>query len=210
MLTDPLPRLCSQLALLLTVCWLQEPLLVAQQAQAQQVLERGRDVYKTEGARAALPIFQQALDLFRQSKDRRGEGVTLGLMGNCYKRFGEHARALDLLNQALSLKRTTGDRLEEARTLSHLGLLFWDMSQYSKAVDHLERSVSLARELGDRVLEAASLNNLGLVLDEQGNYRQSLSHYERAPDGNAAGEEADEKVLLLGNIGGVHLPGRFQ
>ena len=86
------------------------------------VLARAKQVYTEDGPKPALPVFERALALYRAAGDRRGEAITLGLIGNCYKKFGDHQKALDYLNRALAMKRELGDRLEEGKTLSHLGL----------------------------------------------------------------------------------------
>jgi tetratricopeptide (TPR) repeat protein len=71
---------------------------------ANEVLANARRLYAEEGARAALPEFERALGLFRQLKDEKSEAITLGLIGNCYKKFGDHTKAFDYLQQALAMK----------------------------------------------------------------------------------------------------------
>jgi len=169
------------------------------------LLARGRSVYSKEGPAEALPLFERALAAYRERGDRLGEAVCLGLIGNCYKRFGDFPRARAHLEKALSLKGELGNRLEEGTTLNHLGLLFWEMGEYEDAVEHLNRSIFAAREVMDQELEAAALNNLSLVYDELGDYERSLQQYQRALElQRAAGDEAGESATL-GNIGGVHL-----
>ncbi len=67
---------------------------------ASDVLSHAQQLYSEEGARVALPEFERALALFRQQKDGKGEAITLGLIGNCYKKFGDHAKALEYLQRA--------------------------------------------------------------------------------------------------------------
>ena len=95
---------------------------------AADVLARAKELYQTEGPKVALPEFEKALALFRKDNDRKNEAITLGLIGNCYKKFGDFPKAEDYLQRALAMKRSIGDRLEEGRTLSHLGLLHWEMA----------------------------------------------------------------------------------
>ncbi len=172
---------------------------------ADDVLARARHVYMQEGPRAALPEFERALTLYRESDDRLGEAVTLGLIGNCHKRFGDFRLALDYLDRALAMKQELGDRLEEGKSLSHLGLVYWEMGEYPKAIDYLNRSIEVAREVKNRKLEGSALNNLSLVYDEQGDYRRSLENYKRVlelyDDVDFPRGESD----TLGNIGGVYL-----
>ncbi|HSA94293.1 MAG TPA: tetratricopeptide repeat protein [Terriglobales bacterium] len=170
-----------------------------------ELLAKARQTYAEQGAQAALPEFEAALAAFRAAGNGRGEAITIGLMGNCYKRLGDYERARQMLEQALAMKQKLGDRAEEGRTLSHLGLLFWEMGDYPKATERLEQSIEIARKIGDRQLEGASANNLGLVNDEQGDYESSLKNYRHALElHRAAGFERGESDAL-GNIGGVSL-----
>ena len=179
--------------------------LPAQTESADDVSARAREIYSQQGPRAALPEFEHALTLYRQAENRRGEAITLGHIGNCYKRLGDHARALDYLQRALKMKQELGERLEEGKTLSHLGLVYWEMGQYEQAIQQLTRSIAIARELNDRQLEAAALNNLSLVYDEQGDYRRSLEQYQRALELHRAVNFVEGENATLGNIGGVYL-----
>jgi CHAT domain-containing protein/Tfp pilus assembly protein PilF len=202
------PRAVLTLTLVLVVAALS---LGAEGQTAEETLAKGREVYSQQGPELALPIFEQALDLYRKASDRRGEAIVLGYIGNCHKHLGDLSLALDFLNQALSIKRQLGDKLEEGKTLSHLGLVYWEMGDYKQAIDQFTRSIALAREIGDRQLEGAALNNLSLVYDEQGDYQRSLEQYQRALEFHRATNFPEGESATLGNIGGVYLLlGRFR
>ncbi|HSF16325.1 MAG TPA: tetratricopeptide repeat protein [Vicinamibacteria bacterium] len=187
-----------------------EPLRDAQQGpetteSAEQISDQARELYSKVGPSEALPLFERALELYRRDGDRRGEAVTLGLIGNCHKGFGDFPKALEFLRTALRMKREIGEKIEVGKTLNHLGLVHWEMGDYPIALDFFEESLALARELHDRQLAAAVLNNISLVYDERGDYRRSLEQYQLAlalhrEEGFEPGESD-----ALGNIGGVHL-----
>ncbi len=175
------------------------------QTQSAEILAHGRRLYSEEGARVALPEFEKALALFRQQKDGKGEAITLGLIGNCYKKFGDHARALEYLQRALTMKRELADQSEEGKTLSHLGLLHWEMGQYPPAIEYFNKAIALGNHLGDRVLEASAHNNLGLVYDELGEYRRSLAEYNLALE-LYKGTDFERGISdAIGNLGGTNL-----
>jgi CHAT domain-containing protein/Tfp pilus assembly protein PilF len=178
---------------------------------ADEVLSRARDLYFGEGPSAALPVYEKALALYREDGDRLGEAITLGLIGNCYKRLGDYDRSLDLLSEALEMKRQIGNRLEEGKTLSHLGLLFWEQAEYDEAIRHLKAAIAIGEEIDDAKLEGSALNNLSLVYDELGDYEQSLQQYERALELYRRTDFPRGEGDTLGNIGGVHyLLGRYR
>ena len=175
------------------------------EASPDEVLEEARDLYSKQGPREALPRYESALALYRDAGDRKGEAITLGYIGNCYKRFGDYPQALEYLGRALAMKRELAERLEEGKTLNHLGLVYWEMGDYPEATDHFTQSMALARDVGHQQLEAAVLNNLSLVYDEQGDYQRSLEQYQRALELHRAAGFAPGQSDALGNIGGVYL-----
>jgi CHAT domain-containing protein/Tfp pilus assembly protein PilF len=176
-----------------------------QQEKPDDVLARARQIYNEEGPRQALPVYERALALYQAAGDRRGEAITIGLIGNCYKKFGELDKALDYLNRALAMKRELGDRLEEAKTLSNIGLVYWDKGEFPPAIDHLTRAIAISRELGDRQLEGSALNNLSLVYDAMGDYRRSLPQYQKVLELYRGLNFERGESDTIGNIGGVYL-----
>ena len=169
------------------------------------VKDRAYEIYDNTGPREALPVFEQALELYREVGDRSGEAITLGLIGNCHKRLGDYPLALDYHDRALTLKRELGDRREEGRTLSHIGLVYWEMGDYAMATDHLDASIAIANEIGDQRLQGGALNNLSLVYDELGDYKKSLEGYEKALELYRKNDIRDGEADILANMGGTHL-----
>jgi len=197
----------QRLSLLLTVftfLFVIHPLSASAQ-DLEAALAHAKNIYAQQGPRAALPEYESLLAGYRQAGNRRGEAITLGLIGNCYKHLGDYPKALELLNSALRIKRELHDQGEEGKTLSHLGLLYWDQGKYPEAIGSFNQSIAIARNLHDAQLEGASLNNLGMVYDEQGDYRSSLAHYEQAVELHRFAHFEQGESDALGNIGGVHL-----
>src|SRR6476469_8841077 len=137
------------LAIILSLCCLvtakaQDLAAAAQpapQPSADDILANAKQLYAKEGPRIALPEFEKAMAQFRKDRNKKGEAITIGLIGNCYKRDGDLPRAEDYLQRALAMKRELKDRLEEGRTLSHLGLLHREMSDYRKAIDYYNSAI---------------------------------------------------------------------
>src|SRR5947208_8735025 len=86
----------------------------AQDAQrsAQEVLAKAKQVYTQDGPKAALPQFEEALKMFRASKDRHGEAVTLGYIANCHRKLENLDKALEFAQKALQMKEELDDRDE--------------------------------------------------------------------------------------------------
>jgi CHAT domain-containing protein/Tfp pilus assembly protein PilF len=170
-----------------------------------QLIADARQTYTQQGPKAALPQFERALAIFQESKDRRREAITLGYMGNCYRRLGDLPRALDFVQHGMDIKAQLGDKLEVGKSHNQFGLIYWDMADYSKAIHHFQQAIALGNELEDRELEGQAHNNLGLVYDEMGNYQHSQEQYRQALQIHRAAHNERGEGDTLANIGGVHL-----
>jgi CHAT domain-containing protein len=171
---------------------------------ADELIAHARQTYAQQGPKSALPEFEHALATFREGKDRKREAITLGYIGNCYRRLGDFPRALDFVQRGMDIKQGLGDTLEIGKSHNQFGLIYWEMADYPKAIDHLKQAVAIGRELADHELEAQARNNLGLVYDEMGDYRHSLEEYQHTLEIDRAAH-SDGEADTLANIGGVHL-----
>lgn len=170
-----------------------------------ELIAQARQTYTQQGPKAALPQFERILATFRESKDRRREAITLGYIGNCYRRLGDLPRALDFVQHAMEIKQELGDQLEIGKSHNQFGLIYWDMADYSKAIDHFQQAIALGHALDDRELEGQARNNLGLVYDEMGDYPHSQEQYQQALQIHRAAHNERGEGDTLANIGGVHL-----
>ena len=176
---------------------------LSDQPKGADVLEAAKKIYTEDGPSKALPEYERALSLFQKEGDRKGEAITIGLMGNAYKNLGQPVKALEFLQRALAMKRELGDRIEEGKTLSNLGLFYWNISDFPKALECFNQASVIAKELGNKTLEATIHNNTGLVYDEIGDAR-SIDEYNRAIE--LYGSEPSTKLTdAIGNLGGWHL-----
>ena len=106
---------------------------------ANLVLALGVETWRLGGAAEALRHFERALDLYRETGDRRGEGYALDSLGDAWIDLGEPRRAIELYEQALTITRDIGDRRGEGSTLGNLGIAWRGLGAVA----------------GDRVLRAA-------------------------------------------------------
>ena len=170
-----------------------------------ELIAHARQTYTQQGPKAALPEFEHALAIFHESKDRRREAITLGYMGNCYRRLGDLPHALDFVQRGMDIKQELGDKLEVGKSHNQFGLIYWDMAEYSKAINHFQQAITLGHELTDRELEGQARNNLGLVYDEIGDYQHSQEQYQQALQIHRESHNERGEGDTLANIGGVHL-----
>jgi CHAT domain-containing protein/uncharacterized protein HemY len=173
-------------------------------AEALKLNQLGIQQYRKGQIRAALETFQQVLAIYKQIKDRAGEGTTLNNIGLVYKSLGQYPKALEYYQQALAIRKEVGDRAGEGITLGNIGGIYVNLGQYPKALEYYQQSLAISKEVGDRAGEGTTLNNIGAVYDSLGQYPKALEYYQqslaiRKEIGDRAGEGT-----TLNNIGAVY------
>jgi tetratricopeptide (TPR) repeat protein len=81
--------------------------------EADRLLTQGFEQYQTDQFEAALQSWQQALTIYQEIQERRGEGATLGNIGAAYLALGDFARAIDYQHQRLLIAQEIQDRQGE-------------------------------------------------------------------------------------------------
>jgi tetratricopeptide (TPR) repeat protein len=128
----------------------------------------------------AIGLFEQALDIARETGYQNAEAAALGSLGNCYLEFGQILRATELYEQAVDIARETGDRIGEGIRLGNLASSYSALGQITRAIGLLEQTLAIARETGDRKYEAAALSNLGERYSDLGQTAEAIERYEQA------------------------------
>ena len=152
----------------------------------------------------AIGYYEQALEIHREVKDRKGEGAMLNNLGKVYDALGKKQEALAYYEQALGICREVGDRWGEGTMLNNLGKVYDALGKKQEALAYYEQALSIRREVGDRWGEGVTLNNLGLVYDALGKKQEALAYYEQALSiHREVGDRGGEGVTLH-NIGTLY------
>jgi CHAT domain-containing protein/Flp pilus assembly protein TadD len=176
-------------------------------AAAKTAFDEGMRLYR-QGDKASLQQaivkLKEAVKLWQQVGDRRGEAGTLIGIGVVYRDLGDKQQALTYYNQALPLYSAVGDRGGEANTLNNIGVVYRDLGDKQQALTYYNQALPLKRAVGDRRGEAGTLNNIGLVYSDLGEQQQALTYYNQAlPLKRAVGDRGGE-ANTLNNIGNVY------
>jgi CHAT domain-containing protein/uncharacterized protein HemY len=173
-------------------------------AEADRLLQQAVQQYRQSQFREALRNLEQALVIYREIGDRKGEGGTLMGIGNVYNNLGEYPKALDFYQQALAIRRQVGDKAGEGGTLNNIGAVYNYLGEYPKALDFYQQALAIRRQVGDKAGEGTTLSNIGIVYRNLAEYPKALDFYQQAlailrQVGDKAGEGG-----TLSNIGSVY------
>ena len=176
----------------------------ARKAEADRLLLQGIKQAQTSQSTAALQSWEQALKIYREIKDRQGEGDALGNLGTAYFSFGNYSKAIDYHQQHLAIAREIKDRKGEGQSLGNLGNAYYYLGDYPKAIDYYQQSLAILRSIKDRRGEGQSLNNLGVVYDSLGDYPKAIDYHQQSLAIARSIKDRRGEGQSLGNLGNVY------
>ncbi len=174
---------------------------VTGKTKADQLLQQGLKHYQASQFVPAIQSWQQALIVYREFKDRRGEGQTLGNLGLAYRNTGEYSKAINYQQQALTIFQELKDRQSEGQLLGNLGNAYLAIGEYDTAIKSQQQSLTIARETKDRVGEGAALGSLGMVYAELGKYPQAVESYLQSLAIARETKDREGEASTLNNLG---------
>jgi len=187
-----------------------EPLAVQAQtnqgreAEAFRLLKQGIQQSDRGQFREALEPYQQALVIFREIGNGKGEGTILNLIGEVYNNLGQYPKALEFYQQALALCREISYRQGEGLSLNNIGSVYRDLGQYRKALEFYQQALAIRREVSHKKGEGVTLNNIGVVYFYWGQYAKALEFFQQALVIRREVSDKNGEARTLNNIGLVY------
>jgi tetratricopeptide (TPR) repeat protein len=140
-------------------------------------------------------LLEQALQLYRQIGNRRGEASTLGRLGQPGA-TGDLEQSRAYCEQARAIHHEIGNRSGEVPPLYLLAWICWGEDDYAGAMVCMEQALAICREVGLRPWEGQVRGRMADTLAAQGHYaqaetfdQQALSIFretgERGPEGGS-------------------------
>ena len=108
----------------------------AREAEVDRLMEQGMQQYQTDQFPAALNSWQQALQIYRALKNRKGEGWALGMLGFAYESLGNSAKAIECRQQSLAIAREFKDRQWEGLIMKDLVLAYLSLGDSAEAIEY--------------------------------------------------------------------------
>jgi CHAT domain-containing protein len=128
----------------------------------------------------AITKYNEALTIWRELGNLRGQGYALTNAGRVYKVLRQPSLAFEHLAQALSCLSEAGDTSGQAFVLNETGALHRDFGNVRDALTSYSDALKLRLELGDRYGQAQLYNNLGLGYSNIGYQQQAVANLEKA------------------------------
>ena len=127
--------------------------------------------------KAAMEI-NRALDLYRRTSNKDGEGLALVALGLSYS-FRDESRAIALHDEAIEIFHEIGDKNSEAIALNALGQAYENLKNYPIALAYYEKSLKLFQEVGGLDGLSMSLLKVAAIHFLMNRPAEALAYYER-------------------------------
>jgi CHAT domain-containing protein/Tfp pilus assembly protein PilF len=168
-------------------------------AEAKQLFLQGGQQIRNSQFQAAIQSLQQALSIYREIKDRLGEGWTLRQIGYAYKSLKDYAKAIDFYQQSLVITQEIKDfgleaivrssievaqsesnpRIAEADRLRNQGNQQYQTNQFEAALQSWQQALSIYQETKERQGEGLMLRDLGNAYDSLGDYPKAIEYHQQ-------------------------------
>ncbi len=148
---------------------------------------------------------EASLEANQNLGNRKGEGVSLGNLGNAHAALGNLRKATQYYENALAIDHEIGDRVGEGADLHNLGLAYASLGDYQKAIEYYEQALTIDREVGEQRGEEAAIGNLGNAYAALGNLHKANELYEQALVIAREIGDRREEGNALGSLGLTHI-----
>ncbi len=128
----------------------------------------------------AIGKYSEALPLWRELDDARGEGYSLYGIGRSYTALAQPAAALDYMGRARERLRAAGDVPGEAFVLNEMGGTHRELGDPLQALDCYASALKLRVALNDSWGQAQLYNNVGLTYSNTGSQLKAIENLEKA------------------------------
>ena len=165
---------------------------VSSAVRARALWTAGHEAMIQSDYRAAVPVFEEALGIFRELEDDRHAVFALCELARALSSQEELDRAQRVGEEALAMSETAADDRAASAAFDTLAMIAGYRGQNEQAQALSERSLALRRSLGDPHLIATSANTLGLSAMRAGNLDTAEHAFEECL---RLARELGEKVL---------------
>jgi CHAT domain-containing protein len=176
-----------------------------QQAEADELLNRGTQQLYGSQYKAAEQSYLQALKIYREINNREGEAWALLRLGEAYRLLSQYEKAIGYYEQARPIFQNVKDLNGEAWALNGLGIVHKLLSQSEKAIGYYEQALSIFQKLKDDKSEASILGNLGVAYRSLSQYDKAIASYQKVLIIFQKVGDLNSEAKVLNNLGNVYL-----
>ncbi|MGI0491621.1 CHAT domain-containing protein [Alkalinema pantanalense CENA528] len=152
----------------------------SQKTEANQLIRQGLQQFKSKQFDAARQSFEQALAIYRQIKDRRGEIKALQNLGKAYQELSQNDKAIEVLQQAAQISRDNNYLKPEKQVLWELVKLYSKQEKLTQVIEVLQQLVVNGQATTDLKSHTMALFGLMEFYERLKQPKKSAEAYQQA------------------------------
>ena len=121
----------------------------------------------------ALKKYSTALELYKETENKRREGLINKNIGNVYQELGDYDKAIEYLTVSEELRREADDQAIIAEALYELANTHSTLGNYPEALEQFDSVLELYKEMGDKEGEARTYLAVGWIFATKGDYPEA-------------------------------------
>lgn len=157
-----------------------------------------------ETRRASLPLYEKALQIWREVGEQKDEANTLRAMGFAYQRLDELEQAKAHFGQALDIWEQLGDWRSAAFTHIIFGVISKKQNDYESGLQEDLRALPLWEKVGDAPEYTQNLVRIGNDYVKLQKKAEALAYFEQALEYSRRVESRAVKAFVLSQYGDAH------
>jgi CHAT domain-containing protein/Flp pilus assembly protein TadD len=159
-------------------------------------------IYKQTGSfERSIQFYEQALDWYRRTRNRIGEGQTLDNLGQSYLGLAQFEKALATLNEALPIRREVKDQRGEGVTLDNIGNVYMGKGEPAKAIEFYQQALPVLQQAGEPQEEVNALAGLGGAYSTLSRFDKAAAILEQALPLARQSKNRQGESAILNNLG---------
>jgi CHAT domain-containing protein len=162
----------------------------------------------------AIGIYKEALEIYKNIGDERGEAEVLGGFGLIYS-TADSEKSMQFYKEALAAREKVDDKFLMGNSLNSIGAIYHNMDNYPQAIIYFDKAEELRTQIGDlagitrtQSLKAGSYLAFGEMLNNLGKYPEALENLEKSLEINrnlkaksGIGDVLNQMGFVYSNIG---------
>ncbi|MCD4654803.1 tetratricopeptide repeat protein [bacterium] len=154
---------------------------------------------------AALQLFENAMEIFSGSGDKKEIAHTVDMIGRLYFNQGDFFQARNCYEKTLEISEELGDEEGISIAVCNMGNVYLLQGDYSQARSCYERSLKISEEFEDKKGICVVVGNMGHVCLRQGDYPRAMNYFNRLLEISAELGEKKGICVGVGNMGSIYL-----
>ena len=153
---------------------------------------------------SATKIFEQALQLSKKIKWKKGEASAYGSLATCKSIQSDYPGAIEYYYNALAIHEELNNLDGVAVMCAGLGVLYKNTHDLEKALEFHNKALEIDLKRGDTARTSLHYGNIGVVYKHLQDFDKALEYYGKALEIDTKNKNIDGQSRHLGNIGVIH------